>query len=183
MQAFVCWIIQYTTSPHIGPVEWGQSDIHACWALKPWWRHQMETFSALLALCAGNSPVNSPHKGQWRGALRFSFICASINGRVNNHGAGDLRRHRAHYDGIVMRKFDSLNSPWCRIYASVNWVSTVSDNGLAPVRRQAITWTNTDLLSIGPLETNFSEFVSKCKTFHSWKCIWKCCVRTGGLFV
>ena len=24
---------------------------------KPWWRHQMETFSALLAICAGNSPV------------------------------------------------------------------------------------------------------------------------------
>ena len=23
-----------------------------------WWRHQMETFSALLAICAGNSPVN-----------------------------------------------------------------------------------------------------------------------------
>ena len=23
----------------------------------PWWRHQMETFSALLAICAGNSPV------------------------------------------------------------------------------------------------------------------------------
>ena len=32
-----------------------------------WWRHQMETFSALLAICAGihRSPVNSPHKGQW----------------------------------------------------------------------------------------------------------------------
>ena len=25
--------------------------------LVPWWRHQMETFSALLAICAGNSPV------------------------------------------------------------------------------------------------------------------------------
>ena len=25
--------------------------------LTPWWRHQMETFSALLAICAGNSPV------------------------------------------------------------------------------------------------------------------------------
>ena len=39
----------------------------------PWWRHQMETFSALLALCVGNSPVpvNSPHKDQWRGALMF----------------------------------------------------------------------------------------------------------------
>ena len=39
----------------------------------PWWRHQMETFSALLALVRGihRSPVNSPHKGQWRGALMF----------------------------------------------------------------------------------------------------------------
>ena len=44
------------------------------------------------------SPVNSPHKGQWRGAL----ICARINGWVNNREAGDLRRHRAHYDVIVM---------------------------------------------------------------------------------
>ena len=36
----------------------------------------MEPFSALLALCAGNSlaPVNSPHKGQWREALMFSLI-------------------------------------------------------------------------------------------------------------
>ena len=47
----------------------------------PWWRHQMETFSALLAVCAGNSPVpmKSPHKDQWRGALMFSLICAWIN--------------------------------------------------------------------------------------------------------
>ena len=43
-----------------------------------WWRHQMETFSALLAICSGNSPfpVNSPHKRQWRGTLTFSLICA-----------------------------------------------------------------------------------------------------------
>ena len=68
----------------------------------PWWRHQMETFSALLAICAGNSPVNSPHKGQWRGALMFSLICARINGWVNNCEAGDSRRHRAHYYVIVM---------------------------------------------------------------------------------
>ena len=47
------------------------------------------------------SPVNSPHKGQWRGALMFSLICAWINGQVNNHEAGDLRRLRAHYDVIV----------------------------------------------------------------------------------
>ena len=48
------------------------------------------------------SPVNSPHKGQWRGALMFSLICAWINGWVNKREAGDLRRHRAHYDVIVM---------------------------------------------------------------------------------
>ena len=48
------------------------------------------------------SPVNSPHKGQWRGALMFTLICARINGWVNNREAGDLRRYRAHYDVIVM---------------------------------------------------------------------------------
>ena len=48
------------------------------------------------------SPVNSPHKGQWRGSLMFSFICAWINGWVNNREASDLRRHRSHYDFTVM---------------------------------------------------------------------------------
>ena len=45
-----------------------------------WWRHQMKTFSALLAICAGNSPVtvNSQQKGQWRGALMFSLICVRM---------------------------------------------------------------------------------------------------------
>ena len=64
-------------------------------------RHQMETFSPSLALCAGNSPVTGefPYKGQWRGALIFSLICAWIN----NGEAGDLRRHRAHYEVIVMK--------------------------------------------------------------------------------
>ena len=48
------------------------------------------------------SPVNSPHKGQWRGALMFTLMCARINGWVNNREAGDLRRYRTHYDVIVM---------------------------------------------------------------------------------
>ena len=46
--------------------------------------------------------VTGPHKGQWRGALMFSLICAWIKGWVNNSEAGDLRRHRTHYDVIVM---------------------------------------------------------------------------------
>ena len=49
------------------------------------------------------SPVNSPHNGQWRGALMFSLICVWIKDWVNNREAGDLRRYRAHYGVIVMR--------------------------------------------------------------------------------
>ena len=48
------------------------------------------------------SPVNSPHKGQWRGALLYSLVFLWINGWVNNREAGDLRRYCAHYDGILM---------------------------------------------------------------------------------
>ena len=43
-------------------------------------------------------PVNSPHKGQWRGALVFSLICAWVNSWVNNPEAGDLKCHHTHYD-------------------------------------------------------------------------------------
>ena len=69
-----------------------------------WWRQSMETFSALLAICAGNSPVSGefPAQSQWRGALMFSLICASVSVWENNLEAGDLRRHRAHYDVSVM---------------------------------------------------------------------------------
>ena len=71
-----------------------------------WWRHKMETFSALLAIFRGihRSPVNSPHKGQWRGALMFSLICVWINDWINNREAGDLRRHRGHYECNVFLK-------------------------------------------------------------------------------
>ena len=40
--------------------------------------------------------------GHWRGALMFSLICDRANGWTNNKDTGDLRRHRAHYDAIVM---------------------------------------------------------------------------------
>ena len=58
------------------------------------------------------SPVNSPHKGQWRGALMFTLICARKNGWVNNHEAGDLRRYRGHYEVTVMTKQDPQTRWW-----------------------------------------------------------------------
>ena len=38
-------------------------------------------------------------------------------------------------------------------------------NDLLPERRQAIIWTNTEILLIGPMGTNFSEFLIKIYTF------------------
>ena len=74
-----------------------------------WWRHQMENFPHYWPFVRGihRSPMNSPHKSQWLGAMVFSLICAWINGWVNTREAGDLRRHRAHYDVSVMRRIKS----------------------------------------------------------------------------
>ena len=40
-----------------------------------------------------------------------------------------------------------------------------SDNGLSPIRRQAIIWTNDGILLIEPLGTNFSEILIEILTF------------------
>ena len=70
------------------------------------------------------SPVNSPHKGLWRGALMFSLTCTRINGWVNNCEAGELRCHRGHYDVIVMRR---TLLPRC-MRACVNKTSQIGRN-------------------------------------------------------
>ena len=87
----------------------------------PWWRHKMGTLSALLVFVTGiyRSPVDFPHKGQWREAhddvrpvisphkgqrrraKMFSLICAWAN-ETNSRDARDLGRHRAHHDVTVM---------------------------------------------------------------------------------
>ena len=69
-----------------------------------WWRHQMETFSELLALCAGKSSVTGEFSSQRPVTRSFDIflICTYINGYLNNRKAGDLRHRRAHYDVTVM---------------------------------------------------------------------------------
>ena len=101
-----------------------------CW--KTWWRDQMETFSVLMAIFAGNSPVTGEfpaHKGQWRGALMSSLICARINGWVNNRGAGDLRPHCAHYDVTIMDASSTNRSHVIYINICGEGHQTVSLNG------------------------------------------------------
>ena len=68
------------------------------------WKH----FPCYWPFVRGNhqSPVDSPRKGKWRGALVFSFICAWTNGWVNNRDAEFFRRHRADCD------ITAMTSPW-----------------------------------------------------------------------
>ena len=71
------------------------------------WKHFPRYWPSVRGI--HRSPVNSPHKGQWRGALMFSLICW-INDWVNNVEAGDLRRHRAHYDVTVMLRIKMVTT-------------------------------------------------------------------------
>ena len=98
-------------------------------------------------------PVNSPHKGQWHEALMFSLICAWIKSWANDGDAGDLRRHRAHHDAIVM----------C---APMEWDNTGSGNG--NVHRHDTAWTNSGLFLVcseKELQHNFTtkQNVSRVK--------------------
>ena len=63
-----------------------------------------ETFSALLAICTGNSPVTGEFPAQRQVTRSFDvfFDLRLNNGWVKNREAADLRRYRAHYDVTVM---------------------------------------------------------------------------------
>ena len=130
----------------------------------PKWKHFLRYWPFVRGI--RRLPVNSPHKGQWRGALIFTLISARINGWVNNREAGDFRRHCAHYDVTVMKKHVCLIH-WGRVTQKCVSKLTiiVSDNGLSPGRRQAIIWTNAGILLIGTLVTNFSEIFIGIHTF------------------
>ena len=107
IQMCICRIIDllYTASPwwkqkYVQALKAGIADLHDD-VIK--WKHFPRNWPFVRGI--HRSPVNSPHKGQWRGALMISLICVWINDWVNNRKAGDLRRYRAHYDVIVVDSF------------------------------------------------------------------------------
>ena len=66
-------------------------DFHAVWQAvsNTRWRHQMETFSALLALCAGNSPVTGEFPTQRPVTRSFdAFFDLHLNKRLSNQSRG-----------------------------------------------------------------------------------------------
>ena len=74
-------------------------------------------------LCGISSVTGElPSQSQGLRALMFSLICAEKkNGWINNREAGDLRRHRAHYDTIVM----DLSRDDCEYICHSSWYSII----------------------------------------------------------
>ena len=112
------------------------------------------------------------------GAELWCFLWSKpwINGLVNNDETGDLKRHRAHYDAIVMGFFYTcmhysalmcwLTSPEKHIYTLLIWIIIGSDDDVLPVRRQAIDWTSDDFSSIRFRETLSIKIWSRLNNFH-----------------
>ena len=92
-RVFVIWVILYNGLCVDGLVKQGPDVI-----IK--WKHFLCYWPFVQGI--HRSPVNSPHKGQWCGALMFSLICTWMNGWVNNREAGVLRCHHAHNDITIM---------------------------------------------------------------------------------
>ena len=82
--------------------DWGHDDV-----IK--WKHFRRYWPFVRGI--HRSPVNFPHKGQWRGALMYSLICVWIKGWVNNGEACDLRCYRTHYDVTVMQNMHHKRHP------------------------------------------------------------------------
>ena len=102
------------------------------------WRHRLKHFLRYWPFVWGihRWPVNSPHKGQWRGALMFSMICAWTNGWVNNRDADHFRRRCTHYDVTVgcdsisyQLNLGAVQRPWSSSSRSVWWASYRSPHG------------------------------------------------------
>ena len=95
-----------------------------------WWRHQMETFSALLALCAGNSPVTGEFPAQRPVTRSFDvFFDLRLNKRLSKQSwcwwfetpshplwrhCNVIRNHKDSLGGWFMSSRTSTKSIWRR---------------------------------------------------------------------
>ena len=130
--------------PMVSWYEWCGSNFTSIFLT--WWVIKWKHFPHYLPFVWGihRSPVNSPHKGQWCGALMFSLIWAWLNGWVNI----DLRCHRAHYDITVMRNWHLEYFLWNWSYVSVikprGWAvkNDINNFNLSAVQLKGLQWWN-----------------------------------------
>ena len=120
-----------------------------------WWCHQMETVSALLAICAGNSPVTGEFPVQrpvTRSFAAFFDLCP--NKRLSKQSWGwwfeplsrPLWRHC--YDRDLVRLFSTLFGPYTKIKTRcphkgkycVNYIHAMTSFYYGRLLRRAIIW-------------------------------------------
>ena len=125
------------------------------------------------------SPVNSPHKGQWPGALMFSLICVWINSWVNNGQAGDLGRNRSHYDVTVMICHNSVS-----IFITGNKHLFMAKRFTKPIPINVVTWTgfmsSLMMRSIG-FFPSCNKWWYRIQYFDSFVARWSCNSWPGGI--
>ena len=96
------------------------------WQKFSWWRHQMETFSAVLAICAGNSPVTGEFPAQRPVKRSFDvFFDLCLNKRLSKPWWGWW--FETPYDVTVMLE-NHISVDWSYLHISV-WHSMVSWHG------------------------------------------------------
>ena len=130
-----------------------------------------------ISWCVGNSGVRSRIIwGCWGVGCWGSPPCIGFIYYLSHHDAPVMtsRHHKynrrkvhSQHDGGTFLMCKQINTymPLGHTYASVNRVSIGPDNGLAPIRRHAIIWTNAGLLLIRTLGTNVSEILITIQTF------------------
>ena len=165
----------------------------------------MKTFSALLAHCAGNSPVTGEFPSQRPVTRSFDIsftLRLNTNGWVNNREAGDLRCHRTHYAITVMyisyttRIWLLIHVWWCDweadIYMheinSVHWnTKRRSEYNALKMIHHEITqfWLVIAFCIQGVTETycSFAMFVLLGFIIKCYRCMWYFHSHSTGLFL
>ena len=110
----------------------------------------------------------------------LAFVWRIHRGPVNSPHKWPVTRKMFPFDDVIMIT-SCLNSPPPPSAAYMRWW-TGSSLVQVMARRQAITWTNADLLSIGHMEHSSVKLELKY-TYPSWKCVWKYRLQNGGHFV
>ena len=112
------WSFFRDISFHVVP--WDLSKMNQPWYMdgrhinRLWWRHQMETFSALLALCVGNSPVTGEFHAQRPVTQNFdTFFDLRLNKRMSKQWRGwwfetPSRPLWRHYNTIMIQLIDAF---------------------------------------------------------------------------
>ena len=108
-------------------VDWHLSPFPSLSSLWSWWRHQMETFSALLTICAENSPVPGEFIAQRPVARSFDVIFdLRLNKRLSKQWWGwwfetlshPLWRHRNISPQILVHVYATTAQLSCHVQQS-----------------------------------------------------------------